>query len=42
MKHVDTLMQVGQYRLEDEAIIDALAVAAMLIQIDSHHYETHK
>lgn len=38
MQHVDILMQEGQYSSEDEAIIDALAVAAMLIQSDVHNF----
>lgn len=39
VQHIDTLMQEGQYSLEDEAIIDALAVAAMLIKADHNYFD---
>lgn len=38
MRHIETLMEKGQYSNEDEAITDALAVAAWLIQTDSCYF----
>ncbi|UYZ83100.1 hypothetical protein MTZ49_10855 [Entomomonas sp. E2T0] len=38
VQHIDVLMQQGKYTDEDEAIIDGLAVAAMLIQSNTHNF----
>lgn len=39
IQHIDTIMVKAKYSVEDEAIIDALAVAAMLVKndIDQFH-----